>query len=490
MLLRFTKCVVLAVAGITTTLSAQTPLSHEFTYQGQLRANGLPAITTADFQFALFDAATAGTQISATLTKNNIALSNGTFTVTLNFGSFAFQGDARWLEITVRSPAGVGGFTTLSPRQPLTAAPHSSFSLNTRGIAVGPTGNVGIGTDSPNEKLAVAGDMDLGTTVGEYRHLQVSTGNFRGYLFGADHNSSTGLHLGHNYFIDELGNDQIQHPGGTSRISLSFGSIALATSGSTNLAPENQVVIDGDGAVFQTAVGINRANPQAPLHVNGLVRLDADNPDSSLKVYDESNNQQIWLFGKSFLGQPVLVLISQVTGDLLAGFYRDHESGNGTMFADDKNFRAPNPADASTDIWYCCPEGPEAAMYVRGTGRLVNGRATIELPDHFRNLASEPGMTIQLTPASSDSRGLAFTKKSLNGIDVVELGGGLGNYEFDWRVEAVRKGWENYKVVRPWMQSDKDLEKAWQNRLKWIEERRAHGKPSPDTNAATPRPQN
>ena len=73
---------------------------------------------------------------------------------------------------------------------------------------------------------------------------------------------------------------------------------------------------------------------------------------------------------------------------------------------------------------------------------------------------------------------------------MVELSGGTGNYEFDWRVEAVRKGWENYKVIRPWMQSDKDPDKAWQNRLKWIDERRAHGKPSPDTNAATPRPQN
>ena len=129
-------------------------------------------------------------------------------------------------------------------------------------------------------------------------------------------------------------------------------------------------------------------------------------------------------------------------------------------------------------------------MYVRGSGRLVNGRATIELPDHFRNLASEPGMTIQLTPASADSRGLAYTKKGLDGIEVVELNGGTGNYEFDWRVEAVRKGWENYKVIRPWMQSEKDPDKAWQNRLKWIDERRAHGKPSPDTNAATLRPRN
>lgn len=128
-------------------------------------------------------------------------------------------------------------------------------------------------------------------------------------------------------------------------------------------------------------------------------------------------------------------------------------------------------------------------MYVRGIARLVNGRATIELPDHFRNLAFEPGMTVQLTPRSLDSKGLATTKVSLSGIEVGELAGGRGNYEFDWRVEAVRKGWEDYKVIRPWLQSDADPDKAWQNRLKAIEERRAHGKPSPATTAATPRPQ-
>ncbi|MBK8271269.1 MAG: hypothetical protein IPK83_24305, partial [Planctomycetes bacterium] len=111
-------------------------------------------------------------------------------------------------------------------------------------------------------------------------------------------------------------------------------------------------------------------------------------------------------------------MISPVTGDELAGFYRDFDSGNGVMFADDKNFRAPNPSDPTTDIWYCCPEGPEAAMYVRGTARLINGRATIELPDHFRNLASEPGMTVQLTPRSLDSKRLATSKVSLSGIEV------------------------------------------------------------------------
>jgi hypothetical protein len=58
-------------------------------------------------------------------------------------------------------------------------------------------------------------------------------------------------------------------------------------------------------------------------------------------------------------------------------------------------------------------------------------------------------MTVQLTPCSGRSRGLAVTTQDTEHFDVSELSSGAGTYDFHWRVEAVRKGFEHYEVIRP-----------------------------------------
>ena len=92
-----------------------------FTYQGRLNnANG-PATGIYDLRFAIYDAASSGTQAGFPLTNSATAITNGLFTVTLDFGS-QFNGASRWLEIAVRTNGG-GAFATLAPRQVITPAP-------------------------------------------------------------------------------------------------------------------------------------------------------------------------------------------------------------------------------------------------------------------------------------------------------------------------------------------------------------------------------
>lgn len=108
-------------------VQAQT-LTNAFTYQGQLSNGGAPVNGTADLQFRLFTAASGGTQVGSTLALNNQAVSNGAFSVSLDFGA-AFDGNQRFLEIQVRTPAGSGAFTTLA-RQEIKATPYALYAKN------------------------------------------------------------------------------------------------------------------------------------------------------------------------------------------------------------------------------------------------------------------------------------------------------------------------------------------------------------------------
>src|SRR5476649_358342 len=70
-----------------------------FTYQGQLRDGGTNANGAYTMIFKLYDAVSSGNQIGSTITAN-ATLANGLFSVNLDFGN-AFNGAARWLDITV-----------------------------------------------------------------------------------------------------------------------------------------------------------------------------------------------------------------------------------------------------------------------------------------------------------------------------------------------------------------------------------------------------
>ena len=120
--------------------SPTVSLGTAFTYQGQLKQNGNAVTDSCDFQFSLWDAATNGLQVASTQALNVITVTNGLFTVSLDFGTTAFTGEARWLNIDVRCPAGSGTYTTLSPRQALTPAPYAVYAGNSGALQGNPVG--------------------------------------------------------------------------------------------------------------------------------------------------------------------------------------------------------------------------------------------------------------------------------------------------------------------------------------------------------------
>ena len=113
-----------------------------------------------------------------------------------------------------------------------------------------------------------------------------------------------------------------------------------------------------------------------------------------------------------------------------------------------KTFVMPHPKDASKEIVYTSLEGPEAAAYERGTAKLENGEAWIPFSEHFEIVINPETMTVNLTPNSANTLGLAVVEKTAKGIRVKELMNGTGNFEFDWEAKAVRKGYEDLPVIR------------------------------------------
>src|SRR5688500_10934535 len=104
-----------------------------FTYQGRLNDGASPATGIYDVRFTIYDALAGGAAVSSVVTNAATSVSNGLFTVALDFGADVFTGEARWLEIGVRTNGG-GAFTTLDPRQEITSTPYAVTAGNLTGV--------------------------------------------------------------------------------------------------------------------------------------------------------------------------------------------------------------------------------------------------------------------------------------------------------------------------------------------------------------------
>ncbi len=137
-------------------------LGTGFTYQGQLKNNGVLVNGNCYLQFNLWGSNPFYYLVAGPVngSPNPVTVTNGLFTVQIDFGTGAFQGDARWLQTMVKCGSD-SGFTTLS-LQPVAPAPYALFSMMTAwgqswaGTGVGLTarsstwiGLAGVATQSP-----------------------------------------------------------------------------------------------------------------------------------------------------------------------------------------------------------------------------------------------------------------------------------------------------------------------------------------------------
>src|ERR1022692_1190586 len=103
----------LLLSTINHPLSTAFAQGTTFTYQGRLNDGSSPANGLYDFTFSLYD---SGGILGIPHLGSGVPVSNGLFTVTLDFGPGSFPGANRWLQIGVRTN-GLSSFVPLSPPQ-------------------------------------------------------------------------------------------------------------------------------------------------------------------------------------------------------------------------------------------------------------------------------------------------------------------------------------------------------------------------------------
>lgn len=234
-----------------------------FTYQGYIEQNAIPVTATCDFQFSLFDALAAGTQVGTTLTRTNVAVSGGIFNVQLEFGAAAFNGQDRYLAVSARCPAGAGVYTALTPRQPMTPVPYAIalYGLRTEPNATSPniiggfSGNT-VAAGVFGATISGGGQQTSGPNIitASYSTIAGGSGNTvnigNGAIVGGSGNTINGL--GTSSFIGAGANNTI------------VGGMSVIAGGSFNTTGEGFSTISGglsnEALFFYSTVGGGQAN--------------------------------------------------------------------------------------------------------------------------------------------------------------------------------------------------------------------------------------
>jgi hypothetical protein len=274
---RWKKMIMVCIMGILLgvhIMASAAPLGTVFTYQGRLTDGGNPANGAYDFVFELYDVSSEGSPLG-TQTKNGIAVNDGYFTVELDFGSSAFTGDARWLQIDVK-PTSSGTYSMLSPRQELTPTPYAIYAAGTdwanlgnippgfadgvdnvgsgdsdwtisgMNMYSGVSGNVGIGTSSPSFDLDIFGSEGF--------RVVESAGADSSFIFG-EFGETTWDYAGIEFARVD------QDPGPAGYLQLSHIGV-----------PKVQLHSQGNSYFTGGNVGIGTSNPSRELDVDGTVK--------------------------------------------------------------------------------------------------------------------------------------------------------------------------------------------------------------------------
>lgn len=430
---RGTVCSLIAFVAATAAWG-QTPLTTAVTYQGRLNDGGSVAVGPYDFQFRLFDASIGGTQVGPTLCADNVGVTDGLFTVALDFGD-QFAGDERFLDIEVRADTGLdctnqAGFVSLTPRQALTATPNALFSLNADRLD---------GLDSTTFLQTIPVPLTLSANVDGFVINAENSSTFTptGGVSGQS-TSTTGTTFGVRGSSNSTSGRGVQ-------------GYASRTSG-TNYGVHGSTESTSGRGVFGHALNGTGSTYGGYFQSNSSTGIGAYGLGNSYGVFGESSNAT---------GRGVYGFASAPGANNATGVYGRNDSTNGwAVFAQGKfgasgtkSFCIDHPDDPQNKyLLHYSTESPEVLNAYSGTIRLDGeGQAVVELPRYFAKINCDPRYTLTAVGAPMpmlhvareiDQSALIAGAKAAAG-EVAPgcsflIAGGAPGGKVSWRVEARR----------------------------------------------------
>ncbi len=276
----------LGLLAVCTSSTLAPPLETAITFQGQVKLEGIPLNANADFRFSLWNTPTGGVTVPGTQTILDVAVVNGLFTVSIDFGPGAFDGSAKWLAVEIRHPAGSGQFIPMSPRHPINAAPYALYALNSPGGGSGGTLDQAYDSGGPGAGRTInadAGEVHIAGPDG----LRVENGVHSGPVSVGDPDADLDVRSHHSF-----GPDGAQPDPSTVGVSIRTGNIISSQEKWTYLRVADvgnairrntgsNLYFDVEGAINSLGLWVS----QMVLDANGNLGIGWPTPETRLQVH-------------------------------------------------------------------------------------------------------------------------------------------------------------------------------------------------------------
>lgn len=317
---------------------------------------------------------------------------------------------------------------------------------STIAMTLQPDGKVGLGTSSPSEQLEVRGP-DVAIRV---QNTNDTLGAFLGDTWSC-------VQLG---MVNPSANPIGAVPANTKLSMFGMDSNGMVGSLTNPLGSPSfrNVLDDGSGGFqFRPPSGSAYSSAGAPIEVapasSATFGLRSVGPTNGISGYAVSTTASgdIGVYGRSdgpggigVSGYATLATgigIGVVGTTTTAAGYGVYAQGRlGSTGA--KLFIQPHPTDASKEIRFACLEGNESGTYFRGSGKLSNGYAVIDVPEDFRLVSEAESLTTQVTAVG----GPAFLWVESESLDRIVVRGNV-DVKFHYFVNGVRRGYADFETI-------------------------------------------